>query len=210
MSLPAKPILTLAEVAACWGISPQDVACYALDDRITLSIVVKDILIEEGEYIEQHDGEWLYSSYGERSMTGILDVNACDVWPVFQNDSATLTRFKTINGAGRRSICDPAGLTITASDLVLRHEKFTGFAQRYDLPVARTKASGGPGLKLQHDWDGFWIKALQRFYNEGFPATQAALARELHEWFAVNCPTVPDISTIKKKVSRLWKELQLG
>ncbi|MBF0562268.1 MAG: hypothetical protein HQL37_09660 [Alphaproteobacteria bacterium] len=210
MSLPAKPILTLAEAAAGWNVTPRDVACYALDDNLTLSVVVKDIQVEEGEYVENYTGEWHFSSYGERSMTGILDVYGYDIWPVFQNDNAIINRFKTPNGAGRLSICDTNGLSISSSDLVLRHEEYIRFAQKYDLPVARGKAQGGPGLKLQYDWDAFWIRAFKRFYNDGFPSTQAALVRELIDWFSIHYESCPDTSTVKKKISRLWKELQIS
>jgi hypothetical protein len=49
-----------------------------------------------------------------------------------------------------------------------------------------------------------------KIHDEGRPETQSAMVRDLLDWFAVRYESIPDESTVKKKVSRLWKEFSAG
>jgi hypothetical protein len=60
------------------------------------------------------------------------------------------------------------------------------------------------GAPARYDWDEFWCEVAVMLQVEGMPETQAALVRRMTGWFAArgHCP---DHSTIKKKVSLLWR-----
>ncbi len=64
---------------------------------------------------------------------------------------------------------------------------------------------GRPGARTKFDWDGFWIEVSRRIHDDGIPKTQGEMIRYLLDWFDQNGKTTPDQSTIKKKISRLWK-----
>ncbi|MEI8341801.1 MAG: hypothetical protein WCH43_09745 [Verrucomicrobiota bacterium] len=211
MPLPPKPIITIAEAATSWDINPQAIASYALNGSLTLSIVVKGVLVEAGEYIELEDGDRHRSSHGHLSLNGVQDVFGLDMWPAFRNGSTTIQRFMSSRTENFLEISEPAGMVVCVSDIVLRHEECSRFSQRYGLRVLSDpgrKGRGGPGISPRFDWDGFWIQVCRRLHNDGFPETQAALVRELQEWFSSSIEVGPDTSTVKKKVSRMWKELK--
>lgn len=59
-----------------------------------------------------------------------------------------------------------------------------------------------PGAPPRHDWDAFWIEVCQHINDRGRHATQVEMVRRMLDWFAENSATIPDESTVKKKVSR--------
>ena len=63
----------------------------------------------------------------------------------------------------------------------------------------------GPGRLPRHDWDGFWIAVCTYIHDNGRPETQAALVRDLMDGLDGTANDAPDESTVRKKVSRLWK-----
>ena len=64
-----------------------------------------------------------------------------------------------------------------------------------------------PGAPTRYDWDGFWVEVCRRIYEDGVPHTQGELIRLMLDWFTNTGRRIPDTSTLKKKVSPLWRQI---
>lgn len=206
-----KPIITLKDAMRCWNLEGiDDLSGFALEGSLTISVVVSDILVEEGEHATTDDGQPIRVLYAAHRVSGVLDVFGIDIWPLFQTGHTVITRFKP--EAEHRFIDVGAaadGATVSTNDLVVRRAEAARFAAAQGWPdPSRHRSRGGPGLPPRHDWDGFWIRLCRRVHEEGCPPTQAALVRELMDWFGTTHDKVPDPSTVKKKISRFWREFR--
>lgn len=116
-------------------------------------------------------------------------------------------------------IAEPAdGVVIVAADVLVRRaevERFEqehGFSNRVLAPAnsAATAARprGGPGVPPRHDWDAFYAALTRRIHEHGVPATQAELVRDMLTWFeGRDVEHAPDESTIRRKITPIWREL---
>ena len=216
MPLPRKQIFTLTEVSKRWSVSVHDLGCYAIEDALVLSTVVNAIDAEIGEIVVGNDGETFRASQGRRRFSGVLQLFGFDVWPVFKGERAVIRRFLPENPDGFIDVEEPAeGIVIGLSDLVVTRTERDRFEAVHGLngvspakkgkvvPTAGTR--GGPGAPPRHDWDGFWIAVCRYIHDNGWPETQAALVRNLMDRLVTDSDTAPDESTVRKKVSRLWR-----
>ncbi|MBF0095636.1 MAG: hypothetical protein HQL34_13960 [Alphaproteobacteria bacterium] len=215
MPLPRKQIFTLAEISKRWGVAVHDLGCYAIEDVLVLSTVVNGIDAEVGEYVVGGDGETFRASHGSRRLAGVHHLYGYDVWPVFKGEKAVIRQFRPEEPDAFIDVEDPAGgIEIGLADLVVtraERDRFeaehglngTAAASRVGAP--HTSPRGGPGAPPRHDWDGFWIAVCRHIHDSGLPETQAALVRSLMDWLSTNTDSVPDESTVRKKVSRLWR-----
>lgn len=211
MPLPRKPIVTLADATAAWGVANEDLASYALDGSLTFSVVCNGVVVDTGEFVEI-DGGRHEIPYGRDVLNGLADVHGTDVWSAINKGSTLLRWFKPEQPNRFIEIADGSPLVIKASDLVLRRIEALRFAKDNELPEPAVNGGRGPcgrlGKPPQHDWDGFWIRVCRRLHDDGIPETQAELVRDLSTWFSTAGNGRPDTSTIKKKISRLWQTLQ--
>lgn len=51
---------------------------------------------------------------------------------------------------------------------------------------------------------------IVRLFRDGLPETQSELVGEMQEWFAATAADgeMPDESTIRRRISPIWRELQ--
>ena len=54
-----KPCYGLAEVCARWGVTEPDVANFVIGGELTLSVVVAQLPVEDGEAVEVDDGHFV-------------------------------------------------------------------------------------------------------------------------------------------------------
>ncbi len=60
----------------------------------------------------------------------------------------------------------------------------------------------------RYDWDTFFGALARRIHDNGVPATQAELVREMLDWFqARHEEHPPDESTVRRKVAVVWREI---
>ena len=215
MPLPRKQIFSLAELARRWGAAVHDLGCYAIEDALVLSTVVNGIDAEVGEYVVGGDGETFRASHGRKRLSGVHHLYGYDVWPVFKGEKAVIRQFRPEEPGTFIDIEDPAGgIEIGLPDLVVTRAERDRFEAEHGLngsaaaptpgPVSAAPR-GGPGAPPRHDWDGFWITVCRHIHDNGWPETQAAMVRDLMDWFTANTDNAPDESTVRKKVSRLWR-----
>jgi hypothetical protein len=68
----------------------------------------------------------------------------------------------------------------------------------------------GQGPERKYDWDSFYLEIMKRVHFHGITEKQADLLEEMTEWFARRSETgdVPDISTIQKRITPVWRMLK--
>ena len=211
MPLPPRTLFTLPEIARRWGVGVHDLGCYAIEETLHLSTVVNGIDAEIGRYVEGKDGDAVRVRDGRRSLSGVHHVFGYDVWPVFTGESTVIRRLRADEPDVFIEIDEPAGgLEIGLADLVIAREERERFEAAHGLNGVATATPtvsrrAGPGRLPRHDWDGFWIAVCTYIHDNGWPETQAALVRNLMDELDGYSNDAPDESTVRKKVSRLWK-----
>ena len=58
----------------------------------------------------------------------------------------------------------------------------------------------------RYNWNAFAGAVARRVHDEGMPASQGELVRDMLEWFAAS-GRVPDESTVRRRVQALWPVL---
>jgi len=214
MLLPRKHFFTLADISKRWGVSVRDLGCYALEDALVLSAVINGADAEVGAYVEGPDGEALRVPEGRRRLAGAYDLFGSNVWPVFKGERAMIRRLRPKERDAYIDIEAPAeGVEIGLADLVMTRAERDRFEAEHGLaaPSASMRSAdaaglnGRPGAPPRYDWNGFWIAVCRRIRDGGWPETQAALVRDLMDWFSATTETFPDESTVRKKLSHLWR-----
>jgi hypothetical protein len=205
MSLPPRSFYSLTEVAIRWSATPFDVIGWSTDGLLALSIALPAVKVGSSE-----------------TVSGITDVEAPHLLPLFRRDGApsptvAIRRVKA-GGSEFHWIAEPAeGIAITASDVLVRRAEVERFERQYgffdrlhvpDTGDAAIRRRGGPGVPPRHDWDAFYAALTRRIHEHGVPRTQAELVREMLAWFeARDLEHAPDESTIRRKITTVWREL---
>ncbi len=116
-------------------------------------------------------------------------------------------------------ISEPAdGVAITAHEVLIMRAEIQRFEHEHGLhrpeatwitsPSCARRRTPGPGMPPRYDWDAFFGVLARKIYDDGVPATQAELVREMLEWFhARNDEDAPDESTVRRKITVVWREL---
>jgi hypothetical protein len=206
MQLPPRSFYSLTEIAIRWSVTPFDVIGWSTDGLLALSIALPPVKTGPSEM-----------------LSGLADVEAAHLLSLFRRDGApcptiAIRRVK----AGDNDfqwITDPAeGITITAADVLVRRAEVERFERQYGffnaVHVPESDAASaprrrpGPGVPPRHDWGAFYAALTRRIHDRGVPATQAELVRDMIAWFeARDVEQPPDESTIRRKVTPIWREL---
>jgi hypothetical protein len=97
---------------------------------------------------------------------------------------------------------------MTAQGAVLAAGIFGHHAAENEQQTA--KACEGPigqsGAPTRYNWNAFAGAVARRVHDEGMPASQGELVRDMLEWFAAS-DRVPDESTVRRRVQALWPVL---
>ena len=219
MPLPPRRVLTLSEASNLWGITVAELGWHAVEGTLTPSMVITGVIAEIGEEVEVAAGRSSRRFHGQKTLTGLHDLIGADVWPAFKGGTAVVRRLKPSKPSGFVEFRQPANeVTVTAADLVIRFAECERVATTYGLarpemviahqavePVRPPRTRGGalPG----YEWDRIWVRVCTRIYDEGRPETQAELVNDVLDWLATSGGALPDASTVKKKISMLWREI---
>ena len=209
--------LTLADLCERWGLKHSHICALALDQKLAFSIGLSNVSAEVGEWDQVDEDQWQRIPHGRRCLTGIYDLTRNDAWAVIKHGQHKIDSVLSTESDGYIEFHSDYGspeFMVDVDDLLIRRvdvERFEGSnAPPEKIAGQARNPRGGPGAPPKYDWDGFWIEACRRIHDEGVPLTQAALVRDLQDWFDANAAVAPDLSTIKKKVSKLWKALRSG
>jgi hypothetical protein len=225
--VPRKPFYRVAELCKRWSMSPTDIAAFVLADELTLSIAVSQLPVEEGFYEEVDDGHRCAITTGRRWFSGTLDLLRDDAWAALTVGSAGVGSFRAPPGDYLEYTADDgAPLHIEAERLVVRRTELERFeadqaaaaaaaatvVAAASTPQLAAEADGhrhrGPPRK--YDVDGFWRHVCWIIFDQGLPAKQIDMIRQMRVWFEarLGIGNGPDESWIRKKIAPLWRDIQ--
>lgn len=195
MSLPPRVYFTLFEVAARWNCTPADLAGWASIGRFTIVTAIAPV------------------THGLQVVAGLVAVSATDILHMFRRNGTGPSKslLKRVRPADQQDwimLEDPAHhIQVTAEDLMIMADEVQQFEADFDLLRRPASQIGAPA---RYDWDGMYIAMIVRIHDRGLPLSQAEWVGEVQEWFVANGEKgeVPDESTIRRRVTPVWRALR--
>jgi hypothetical protein len=205
MPLPPKLFYPICEIAGRWSVSPIDIVGWAIDGRITLSAALPLVEAKQGRPVE-----------------GLVEISGQEVFDLFdagtnKKSAVRVQRFRRRPGARWEKIVTPAdGVPLKPSGVIIarteaeRFEREHGIFGHHAAENDQSKACEGPigqsGAPARYNWNAFAGAVARRVHDEGMPASQGELVRDMLDWFAAS-GRVPDESTVRRRVQALWPVL---
>ena len=195
MSLPPRVLYPLPEVAARWGCSIADVAAWAATGKLEMVTGIAPTTI------------------GSAQVAGLAVIAVADILPMFRpcGTGPTSCEVRRMRSLGEEEwIVVPSGqdgIQVARADIVIMADEVSRFEDAHGLFRRRP---GGGSLERRYDWDGFYMAMILHIHDNGVPATLNELVAEMQEWFIEQTDEgpVPEESTIRKRVSPIWRELR--
>lgn len=195
MGLPPRVYFTLFEAAARWDCTLADIAGWASEGRFDIVTAIAPV------------------THGMQTVAGFVTVSVTDILQMFRRcgSGPTISRVKRVRLADQEDwviIQDPADrIEVTIADLLIMAKDVRRFEADCDLLRRPTSHIGS---SARYDWDGMYVAQMVRIHDQGLPATQAEWLGEVQEWFVANSENgeVPDESTIRRKLTPIWKTLR--
>lgn len=153
---------------------------------------------------------------GGEMLAGLMQLAAEDLLCFMRSDGSS-RQFWRVHRV--RPLCDPNsgwlfisepedGLEISLGDLMIPDSDLGAFEARHGINGSRyvTTPVGSP----KYPWEEFYTALCAHVHNCGLPASQKELVEVMADWFAQHSPNgdIPDTSTIKRRVSPVWKALR--
>lgn len=220
-SISRKPFYNLAEACERWSLSPTDVAAYALEGELSLSVPAAAVLVKTSDVEHDPNGPGFVIPTGQRRIVGTMDLHRVDAFVILERGGAHVARFFGADGEILEPIDDEGErrvLAVEQASLVVRHAELQRFeAAQFTLPsldadaVAATESGRrGRGAPPKYDWEGFWCELLVTLNDEGVPVTQTEWTQRMEDWFATQLgpDNVPCLSSIKRRISRVWPRVK--
>lgn len=195
MPLPPVAFYSIYEIAVRWGCHPADVAGWAAAGHLQVLAGIPPV------------------SCGDETVAGLVEVPIAELMPMFRrigpsDEQARLRRVMPPGSKTWLKVTDPPdGVPIRSSDLLLSAGSLQQFEEERDL--LRRPAST-IGASPRYDWDAMYAWLTWFIFEKGVPETQTALVSLVQDWFVQNSKSgeVPDESTIRKRLSSLWRRLR--
>ena len=195
MPLPPVAFYSIYEIAVRWGCHPADVAGWAAAGHLQVLAGIPPV------------------SCGEETVAGMVQVPIAELMPMFRrigpsDEQARLKRVMPLGSKSWLKVTDPAeGVLVRSSDLLIDAVTLQQFEEDRDL-LRRPASSIGSGPR--YDWDAMYAWLTWSLFEKGVPETQTALVTLVQEWFVQNSKSgeVPDESTIRKRLTSLWRKLR--
>lgn len=207
-----KPFYELDEVCARFGLEERDLHAFVLSGDLTLSATVAGLRVIHGSVEWIDVGDCVRVPDGRQHIIGTIDLLRDDAWTILRDGTKEITSLKAEKD---RYIDIDAGwvgtYTVWRSDLVICRAELQRFAGEYlENSAEQERSESGPvrrGAPQKYDWDRFWVEVCRRVFEDGVPATQGEFVRLMLDWFGETGASVPDHSTVKKKLSPLWRQI---
>lgn len=195
MPLPPVAYFSIQEIALRWGCTPADVAGWAVAGHLHVVAGIPPVVCAEAP------------------VAGMVEVPMAELMAMFPRvgpgeDQARLRRVMPPGSKVWFMITDPAeGVLVRSSALLVEAGMLRAFEEEHDLmrrPVSTIGASP------RYDWDAMYAWLTVLLYERGIPDTQTALVGQVQDWFIANSKSgeVPDESTIRKRLTSLWRKLK--
>jgi len=180
MALPPKSYFHLTEVAERWGASMPDLACYALDGLLQISVMAVGVRVETGTF-EESDRGLFRLAQGETVLHGPQPVVSSDLWPVFRTGAGRVTRFKPPSAEGYVDLAEDVDpIPITLQDLLVTRAERDRFEAVHGLGevVGEPSVAGTQEPTFIHRNDYAEVVLNGEIFRLG--ALQASVVRQLH------------------------------
>ncbi|CAM3927898.1 MULTISPECIES: hypothetical protein [Paracoccus] len=195
MPLPPVAFYSIYEIAVRWGCPPADVAGWAAEGHLKVVAGIPPVRC------------------GDEVVGGLVEVPIAELMCMFRrfgpsDDIGRLRRVLKPGSATWAHVTEPSdGLPIRSSDLLVASGSLLQFEEERDL--LRRPAST-IGASPRYDWDAMYAWLTWFIFEKGVPETQTALVSLVQDWFVQNSKSgeVPDESTIRKRLSSLWRKLR--
>lgn len=195
MSLPPIAFFSIYEIAVRWNCHPADVAGWAAAGHLQVVAGIPPV------------------TCGEEMVAGLVEVPIADLLSLFRRfgPSDESCRLKRVLIPGRTEwlvVTSPTeGVLIRSTDLLLAAASIQRWEEERDL--LRRPASN-VGSTPRYDWDAMYAWLTWFIYEKGVPDTQTELVTLVQDWFVQNSRSgdVPDESTIRKRLTGLWRKLK--
>lgn len=195
MPLPPIAYYSIYEIAVRWGCHPADVAGWAAAGHLQVLAGIPPV------------------SCGEETVAGMVAVPIAELMPMFRrfgpsDEQARLRRVMPLDSNTWLRVTDPAdGVLVRSSDLLVDVGTLQQFEEERDL-LRRPAVS--TGASPRYEWDAMYAWLTWFLYEKGIPDTKTALVVLVQDWFVQNSKSgeVPDESTIRKRLTSLWRRLR--
>lgn len=197
MAPPRRLTYSILETAARWNCSPADIMDWSINGQIEICCILPYRLTTEGP------------------LSGLVAIPAEDVAHMFRRDgmgrtNATIIRCRKRGDAEDwpHILGDQEAFSVGPFDIIIAADSIEKFETEYEMGPRGRGTYVGSSAKW--DWEGFYQALLSRVFKQGLPEQQKDLVDEMTGWFERRSPTgeTPDVSTIRKKVASVWRELQ--
>lgn len=193
MSLPKRALYTLSEAAARWGCQIADIAEWSIAGHLDIMVAIPPTL------------------FGGEILSDLVVIAPGDILAMFRRcgtgpREGVIRRARALGGSEWCHIPPPEpGLPITRDDLLLLADALARFEEEHGV-FRRI----GAGTARGYDWEGFYGAMILRIFRGGLPEKQADLVSEMQDWFIATSADgdAPDESTIRKRVSPIWRLLR--
>ena len=195
MALPPIAFYSIYEIAFRWGCPPADVAGWAAAGHLQVLAGIPPVIC------------------GEETVAGLVEVPMAELMTMFRRfgPSEEFARLKRVMPCGTKVWMNvthpPDGLAIRSTDLLIAAGSVQQFEEERDL--LRRPASN-TGANPRYDWDAMYAWLTMFLFENGVPETKSALIALVQDWFVQNSRSgeVPDESTIRKRLTALWRKLR--
>ncbi|WP_299847803.1 hypothetical protein [uncultured Paracoccus sp.] len=195
MGLPMRALYSVHEVVFRWNCSLDDLAGWAVTDRLKIVMAIEPIAQED------------------EVLAGLVVVPIADILSMFRRwgsspEKRTIRRVRVLDSADWTMIADPEDyIEVELADLMILADHVHRFEAEHGLTRRATDPGGAPA---RYDWEGFYIAQMVRLHERGLPATQGEWIVEAQDWFGQNSPggEVPDERTVRRRLSPIWRALR--
>jgi hypothetical protein len=174
MVLSQKAYYALDEIQTRLGLTRHDLGYLVENGLLKASVRVWDVLIEEGCYERDADGQWFRLPTDHRRVSGLLDLRAKDAYRLFRDQVAVIDAFDAADGEYVVVLRPEDGIEIRLADLVVRREERDRFEREQRPAPPRLN---GQAFKVLGDYKEVILGG--RSFHLG--ACQAEVVRLLHE-----------------------------
>ena len=195
MPLPPIAFYSIYEIAVRWGCHPADVAGWAAAGHLQVLAGIPPV------------------SCGEETVAGLVEVPIAELMPMFRrigpsDEQARLMRVMPLGSRTWLRVTDPPdGVPVRSSDLLVAAGTLQLFEEEREL---MRRPASNTGATPRYEWDAMYAWLFWFTYEKGLPETQTALVALVQDWFVQNSRSgeAPDESTIRKRLTALWRKLQ--
>lgn len=198
-----RTFFLLDEIRDHFKLSESALASHVYDNTLRTSVMVSGVEVEFGDFIEQEDHSIKRVVKGTTKLFGPMGLWGPDIWPVFCGESQfPVLDIRTTTDYFAHVIFPEDGYMVKRHKLVVLEEDKIRFE---DFLLSCGETNSPVSRRTNYDWEGMLGHALYYILQNGWPERQSTLISHCLDWFANANKEQPDESSVKRKISRLYR-----